>query len=767
MQDIYQTFEFYKILEAISEYSKTELGKDYIANLSMYSSSKQVKESLDDLSEMISIILRFGPLPINNSANAIKLIEMGKKTGLLTPRDLNLLANDVLTLQEVNNYLKQVDVSYPRIKNKVSGYFDLSSLQKEINRVITNALTVDDKATAKLFEIRTKLKKLEASLNSKATSIAFSYAQYLSGDNITIRDGHYVLPVKTVDKNKVTGVIYGISDSGNTTFIEPLEIVSMNNEITALKVEENEEVRRILKQLTSLVLLQEHEILTNNRIISELDFLCAKANYASSINAEIAQISDAQIVDLTNARHPLIEPTKVVANSYYIDENKRIVIISGPNAGGKTVSLKTIGLLVLMNQCGLAIPVSKAELGFFKNIFIDIGDNQSLSDNLSTFSAHMSHIEQISNAVGGKDLVLIDELGTGTDPKEGEAIALGVVNYLVNKHCLAMISSHFQALKELALSHPNVENSSMLFDENNLVPTYRFKSGTPGKSYGVSVAKRYGIKPEIIQIAEEYLKDNYNNDTDILISTLQKKIEQASLLEAELAKEKARLEKENARLVNLNKTLTEKHDHLLESVKQEKEDMLTKAKSEIDTIIHALTNSDLKLHEVIELKKKLLSLEEDESEKEIFDEEIHVGDYVSIPSLDITGRVIEIRGSNARINNESGISLQVSLNRLHKVNNPNKTSVNKVSKPVELNFKSVPIELNIIGLHVDEASDKLKLYIDDCRMKHMSKVRIIHGFGSGALRKMTHNYLSTQKDLTYRLGDEYEGGGGATVVIFK
>lgn len=767
MQNIYETFEFAKIQDSIAEFSKTELGKEYIYSLKMFESFDAVYEALEDIKEMSSIILRFGPLPINNSANAIKLIEIAKKTGLLTPRDLHLLANDVLTLNEVKNYLKQVDVSYPRIQDKVSKYYDLTSLEKEIHRVVNNSLAVDDHASERLFEIRTKLKKLEDSLNSRAASLAFAYSEYLSGDSITLRDGHFVLPVKTANKSKVSGIIYDVSDTGNTTFIEPLEIVSMNNEITALKVEENDEVRKILKALTALVLLQENEILTNNKIISDLDFLSAKANYGNSINAEVAELTKEQLIDLSNARHPLIDPKKVVANSYYLDESKRITIISGPNAGGKTVSLKTIGLLTLMNQCGLPIPVSKAKLGYFKHIFIDIGDNQSLSDNLSTFSAHMSHIQEITDIVGGKDLVLIDELGTGTDPKEGEAIALGVVNYLITKHCLSMISSHFQALKELALSHPNIENSCMLFDESKLAATYRFKAGAPGKSYGVSVASRYGVKPEILKVAEDYLKDNYNNGTDVLISTLQKKIEVASRVEQEQKKEKERLEKENARLTNLDKMLTEKREHLMETVKQEKEDMLEEARSEIDTILRAMNGTDLKLHEVIELKKKLNELEDNEEEKLIFNEEIKVDDYVSIPSLDLVGRVIAIRGSNARVNTETGISMSVSINRLHKVANPNKIAVNKVSKPVELNFKSVPIELNIIGLHVDEALDKLKIYIDDCRMKHMSKVRIIHGFGSGALRKMTHQYLSTQKDITYRLGDEYEGGGGATVVNFK
>ena len=257
MQNIYETFEFNKIKDHLLEYAKTELGKVYINDLTMFDSGSAVKEALEDLKEVSSIIIRFGPLPISNSANALVLIDLAKKTGLLTPRDLNLIAEDVLTIVKISNYLKKTSGGYPRISALAEGFIDLSNLEKEIHRVITNSLSIADNATPELHQIRTKLKKIEASLQSKITSLAFTYAKYLNDDNITIRDGHFVLPVKSVDKNKVSGIIYDVSDSGNTTFIEPLEIVQINNEITSLKVEENEEIRKILKALTSLVLLQE------------------------------------------------------------------------------------------------------------------------------------------------------------------------------------------------------------------------------------------------------------------------------------------------------------------------------------------------------------------------------------------------------------------------------------------------------------------------------------------------------------------------------
>ena len=315
MQDIYATFEFNKIQESIKEYAKTELAREQIDNLKMFFSQEEVKSSLLDLDEMISIINRFGVMPIATSANALYLIDLAKKTGLLTPRDLNLIADDVLTSQAINKFIAKIDVSYPRILGKIATFEDLSSLEKEIHRVITNSLTVSDNATPELKEIRHKIKKCESSLQQKVASLAFTYSKYLNDDNATIRDGHFVLPVKTVDKSKVLGIVYDVSDSGATTFIEPMEIVQINNQLTSLKVEENDEVRRILKGLTALVLLQEREIIHNNSVIGELDYLIAKGLYANQLNAVVAENQSEQVITLEEARHPLIDQNKVVANS--------------------------------------------------------------------------------------------------------------------------------------------------------------------------------------------------------------------------------------------------------------------------------------------------------------------------------------------------------------------------------------------------------------------------------------------------------------------
>ena len=768
MQNIYQTFEFDRIKDSIYPYLKSERSRNALEALAMSDNFEYLESILLDLKEMMDLVRRYGDLPLSPSLDAIRLIEEAKKASILSIRDISMIGEDIKASIVLFTFFKKIGFQYPRLSNKTNNFKDLSNLKKEIDRVISPSLLIKDDASEQLKSIRNDIRKSEALLQKKITVISLSYTSYLNDENATLRDGHLVLPVKTAFKSKVPGIIYDVSDSGNTTFIEPLEIVQINNEITSLKLLEQEEIRRILKALTGLILLQEEEIIINNDVIAELDFLNAKAKYALDIDGDVASLSKERTLSLINARHPLIDKSKVIANTYQLDEEKRIVIISGPNAGGKTVSLKTVGLLVLMNQCGLALPVKEARLSLFKNIYVDIGDNQSLSDNLSTFSAHMSNIAEITNVAKGKDLVLIDELGTGTDPKEGEAIALGVVKHLEEKQIFAFISSHFEALKEYAFLSKHVMNSSMIFDETNLKPTYMFRQGTPGKSYALDAANRYGINDYIIQVAKDYLTSKGSNESDELASVLLKKINETTILSKQLEKREKELSLKEKNLEVDKANLTKKRDNLLKDVIDEKERLLQKTRKEIDSIIKTMSNSDLKLHEVIELKKKLDELENNEEIDE-FNEEILIGDLVTVPSLNMSGKVISLKGKKAKISSDGGFTFECETSLLHKVDEikDKKTKVIKRQNYEDIIKPNIPLECNLIGLHVDEAKEVFLKYIDDVRVKHYHQVRIIHGFGSGALRKMVHAYLDTQKDLTYRLGDQYEGGAGATVIIFK
>lgn len=765
MQNFIDTFEFDKISTSVVSFTKSEGGKLLAKSLGVIKKDKLASE-LSFLDEMMLVISRYGVLPIEFSVNTIPLIEHAKKGGILSIYELDMIAEDVLTSIALSKFIKKIDESYKNIIEVTKEFKDLTSLEKEIHRVITKSQTIDDRASKQLFEIRQKISKTEKTLQSEISSLAIKYKDYLSDDNVTMRNGHFVIPLKTIHKNKVHGIVHDISSSGNTTFVEPSDIVELNNNLVLLKALEADEIRKILKELTNLVLLQEEEILINNQIISRLDFVSAKALYGIKNNGIVASLSDTHAIYLKDARHPLIDKNKVISNSFELDEKKRIIIISGPNAGGKTVALKTVGLLIYMNQCALPIMAVDAKLGYFDNIYSDIGDSQSLSDNLSTFSAHISNLSEIVNLVGVSDLVLIDELGTGTDPQEGEAIALAIIERLEKVGCLAFISSHFGSLKEYAFTSENIINASMLFDENKLEPTYIFKQGIPGKSYALDVAYFYGLDREIIEKATEILKKKQSTDATKLMEKIRITALENEVAKKELLQEKEKLAKERKILENDKSMLEEKRAKLLESVNEEKEEILLEAQEKVNIVLKELNNPNIKIHEVIELKKEVENLK---THVEIIDynEPIKVGSYVSVPTLGISGKVMRITGKKALLHGESGMSFLVELSKLHRIEEP------KIKKIAEMSVDStiisgLSLELNIIGLRVDEAMSELAKYLDACLLKNFKQVRIIHGFGSGALRKATHEYLKKSKFVeSYRLGNEYEGGSGATVVTFK
>ena len=405
MLDIYGTLEIERVLDEVVSFSHTEIGKEKIKTLKMLSEDDAVKQ-LKVLSEMSDFILKYGSVPIGFSFDLSKYIETANKGGVLSALELDHIAGDVLTAAKVHSFFKKADKSsYFELLEIVNRLFDISELELKIHSVIAPNLNVKDDASFKLKEIRNNIRKKEMDVRKIASTLIHKYHDHLSEDTITLRNDHYVLPVETVNKNKVPGVIHDISDSGQTTFIEPEELVHLSNQICLLRIEEKEEIYRLLKMLTEEVCKHAPQINSNNKVIGELDFISSKAEYSNKHNCLTANFSKERLIDLKGARHPLIDENKVIANYFYFSEKQRIVVISGPNAGGKTVALKTLGLLIMMSQMGLAIPTKEPGIiSYFPRIYADIGDNQSLSDNLSTFAAHVSNLSTITHFVTSKDL---------------------------------------------------------------------------------------------------------------------------------------------------------------------------------------------------------------------------------------------------------------------------------------------------------------------------------------------------------------------------
>ena len=768
MPNIYEVLEFNKISSTIASYAQSELGRASALNMSMLV-EEQVKNELAILDEMMILNVRYGHLPMMSSSNLTKKVEYALKGGTLTAEDLEAIAHDVIITAKIIQSIRKREDAFPLLNDKVRQFKTLEQLEKSIHRVVGPDLGIMSSASSVLNSIRKAIAETERKMNARFTSAIESLRDYMTELVATIRNGHFVLPIKTAHKNKISGVIHDISDTGMTTFIEPEWAVESNNQIYILKIEEREEIQRLLRELSVLVANNAKEIMANNYLIGYLDYVQAKAIYGIALDAKIAELSSIKMINITKARHPLIKPEVVVANNFNFDSEIKIIVISGPNAGGKTVALKTLGLMILMNQCGLALPTDKpAKISYFSHIFADIGDNQSLASNLSTFSGHIKNLAEIAEQVSSNDLVLLDEIGTGTSPLEGEALAISYLEFLRRVGAFVFCSSHYDGLKDYALSTDGVLNSSVLFDEEKMTPTYILKQGVPGRSYGLEMAERYDLPKSIIAKAHEVLKSHGHEQSISALSSLQKLI-------AENESKNRKLETEIRRISHLESTLKEKEQklenqrlHLLEDVEEVKRDIITKTELEINNIFETLKNPNLKMHEVINAKRRLKELDDNDIEiNERYKEEISVGDYVSLSELNITGRVERISGNRVFIVSTDGIKFTSSKERVQLSEEPaNKEVAKAVSIPTITG--DVKLELNVIGLHVDEALAEVEKYLDSVRLRRFSQVRIIHGFGTGALKRAIHEYLKKCDFIAeFRLGDQHEGGGGATVVKLK
>ena len=770
MLDIYGTLEIEKVISEIRDYSLTEIGKNKLVTLKMLS-KEQCALALSQVNEMTKFILKHGSLPISSSFDLTKYIELVNKGGVLSPLELDHVALDVLTAKKVADFFRKAEKDeFFYILKIVDKLYDISPLEIKIHTVIAPNLSVKDNASETLRKIRDNIRKKENDVRQISGDLIRKYHEFLSEDTITIRNDHYVLPVETVHKNKVPGVIHDISDSGQTTFIEPSNLVKLSNDICVLKIEEKEEIYRLLKYLSDEVKKLAPEIENNNIVIGELDFIAAKVEYSNKHNCCVANLSNERVIEMVEARHPLIDDSRVVANNFLFNKEQRLIIISGPNAGGKTVALKTLGLLVMMNQMGLAIPTKEpANLAYFPKIFADIGDNQSLSDNLSTFAAHVSNLSTITHFVTANDLVILDELGTGTSPNEGEALALAISDFLLNKKCLAFISSHFEKMKEYAYRREFVKNAMMVFDEQKLVPTYLLKIGYPGRSYGLEMANRYHLDKEVVETARKNLAKTGTRSVSDVIDKLNAVLRENEQINKKLKEDKRLLEGKTKDINYQNKVLQSKKESLLEDVNEIKEKMIADVQAQIDAALKVMNNPNAKAHELIEAKAILNKINENEEAIEE-GEEINLNDYVEIANLSLVGRVKKINNEKVEIITTDGMTVKSTLNKLKKVAVLPEKKLKNTQNVDDLVFSKIQVklELNLIGKHIDEAIPELAKYLDDCLIRKFKVVRIIHGMGTGSLRNAIRNYLDSCSFVeSYRYGESFEGSTGATVVTLK
>ena len=780
--------EYDKILERLSTYATSEAGREYCLRLTPSSNFRHLSLWQKNTTDACTRIRLSGHSVsfrgLKDIPDTLKRIDMG--ASLSIPELLAVSA--VLTVSDRVKRFDAYDEGDEDSLSEMFGMIDpLNDINRNLQRCIIDEETIADDASPGLFSIRKRMQKAESDIHDTMAARLNSSREYLTDAVITLRDGRYCLPVKAEYKSKVPGIVHDTSSTGLTLFIEPMAVVNLNNELRELAGEELKEIERILSELSSSLMPYTDTIADNIKLLKKLDMIFAKALYSNDIDGTEPKFSRDKSIDFKEARHPLIDKEKAVPVNVRLGSDFGLLIITGPNTGGKTVSLKTVGLLTLMAQSGLHIPAADGSFaGIYKNVFADIGDEQSIEQSLSTFSSHMTNTVHILNEADPDCLCLFDELGSGTDPTEGAALGIAILDFLHNMKVNTMATTHYAELKIYALETPGVENACCEFDVETLKPTYKLLIGVPGRSNAFAISERLGLPQYIIDEARRRI-DTENESFETVIRQLNE-----DRIGAEKAREDAdkyRLESEKLRnrLKEREEKLEKNRDKIINEAKQEAQRILKEAKETADSAIRNI-NQLKSLEDYAKAEKERERLRKnlkDTASKGGFGEKgpsqpvspkkIKVGDMVRVmPMGGVTAEVMSLPDKDNNISVRIGfMQSRVSVRDVEFAGNSNA----QASRPKQPAKKSgsyspkaltVSHELNLIGMTTDEARPVLEKYLDDAYLAHMDQVRIVHGRGTGALKNMVHERLKKIKYVdSFRLGVFGEGDTGVTIVKFK
>ncbi|MGV3025534.1 endonuclease MutS2 [Clostridium thermobutyricum] len=779
-----RVLEFNKVLEELKKYSKTVGGRRLIENLKPYKTEYEALSVLNETKEALEIITSKGAPPFEGLHDVRESILRASKGGVLTPGELMHIGGMLRCARNFKDYVyrKEEEKAYEKIEDLVSILKPIPNLEKGIENAIIGEDEISDKASTTLYKIRRELKERNYSVRDKINYFVKKTSEYLQDSLYTMRGDRYVLPVRAEFKSKVPGIVHDQSSTGATVFIEPMEIVNLNNEIKELTLKEKAEINKILTNLSNEVGLNKGICNTNNKILGILDFIFARGAYASDIDGTMPKINKDRSFNLISARHPLIDKKEVVASDIYLQKGINALMITGPNTGGKTVTLKTIGLLHIMALSGLLIPVMEgSSIGMFDEIFADIGDEQSIEQSLSTFSSHMTNIVKILEEASEGALVLFDELGAGTDPVEGAALAVGIVEELKARRVKIALTTHYSELKGYALETEDVQNASVEFDVKTLKPTYRLIIGIPGKSNAFEISRRLGLEERIIDKAKQFVSED-NMKFEELISELQEKsikaqkdARDAEYMRNEAALLKKKYEEKLKRVeVVRDKTYDEARVKAKEIIREAKEeaDEILKAMRELEKMgisgggRNRLEEERKKLKDSLEKKEKGINKKEEEKGEKVKD--FKLGMEVYLPSLNQNVILLSQPDSKGEVQVEAGImKISVKAKDLRMIEGK-KAKKEKKKRELKLNIASVETSVDLRGLDSEEACYKADKYLDDAYRGNLGEVTIVHGKGTGVLRKAINDMLKRHPHVKeYRLGVYGEGGDGVTVVTLK
>lgn len=788
-----RVLEYYKIIEQLTGYATCPAGKRKCEQLKPATDLITIVKNQEETRDALARVYRHGSISFSGVypiGEAMKRVAVGASLSIAELLDVAKLLRVAENARQYGAQLQeQGEPRQNEKKDSLTGYFEslmpLTHLAREINRCILSEDEIADDASAALKDIRRSIKLTNGKVHEVLNGIVAKQTNQsmLQEAIVTMRNGRYCIPVKAEYKGQFPGMVHDQSSTGSTFFIEPMAVVNLNNELKELAAKEAMEIEKVLAALSEQVSMAKDAIETNVELLTKLDFIFAKAKYAKSYDGTEPEFNEEGIISIRQGRHPLLEKHSVVPVDIRLGEDFDLLIITGPNTGGKTVSLKTLGLFTLMGQAGLHIPAFQgSRLALFRDVFADIGDEQSIEQSLSTFSSHMSNIVYIMKHADKDTLVLFDELGGGTDPVEGSALAIAILSRLHNQEIRCMATTHYSELKTFAMTTPGVENACCEFDVETLSPTYHLLIGIPGKSNAFAIASKLGLPGQVIEHARSQV-DSGTLDMETILADLENSKRIISKEQEEIAANKEEIQKLKERLASKNEHIEQRKQDILRNAREEAKEILEEAKAFADESIRKYNNWEKKPGTANnkdmekargELRDKLKEMDNQlarktpnrKSKNKAAD--FHLGDSVHVISLNANGTVRSLPNQKGEITVQMGILqstvpiTDVEIIKEEKQSKQQKTmqyraSVNKA--------KNIKPEINLLGLTVDEAVMELDKYLDDACLSHLNQVRIVHGKGTGALRKGIHEYLKRQSYVkSFRLGEFGEGDAGVTIV---
>ena len=755
--------EFSKILDQVAMYAHSSLATKRVLDLTAYKDLDELHDEIKRTNEAMDIARLLGRLPINAMDDISGAIKLAKTDAILSPEELYAIYHVLDNVSHLKSYFASYEGEIVALRDYATTLEGDEHLKSEIERCILPDFSIADDASAALLKIRKSMRSLTSSIRKTMESYLKTSGDALSLDNLTSRNDRLVLAVKSDHRSEIKGLVHATSASGQTFYIEPERVVTMNNELNDLRADEQEEIRRILKTLSRYVKRIAISLSYDLELVTVLDFIFAKAEYGNFIDGMMPDVVQNGNLSLHQARHPLIDPEKVVANDIILKQ--KVLMITGSNTGGKTVTLKTAGLLSLMAEAGLPVSATKATIPFFDEIYVDMGDDQSIAESLSTYSSHVKKQIQYLHLASKHSLVLIDEIGSGTDPQEGSALAKAMIDAFIQKGCTLIITTHYGSLKNYGQAHDNIALASVGFNIETMKPTYKLKLDTIGSSYAFEIAENLGMDEAIIKKALAYQQED-ENETERLAKKLAIKEAELSEKEEYLTKTLAQAQADKQSYEKKLAGIERQREATLEQAKKASNALLDDAKKMIDEIVKEVREKDnIKDHEVLNAKHMLDDLKHEKKQKvKVQNHTFVVGDHVKIDSMNREGDISEVLKNHQVTVLVSGLAIKLKdtdITFLHP-----KTKVQKVKSGGRPKMKKTGhYEVNIIGMRYQEAMDTVDKFIDDAIVLGYPSVRIVHGMGTGVLRNGVRKMLKTNKNVkAFRDGGPNEGGLGATVV---